>query len=108
MDPAAEIDRHVSSNMLSFGAPDRDSYLASANRTWGNLRRTACTRPTPAPHFFPPPRAGSTVEQVAAAQYTWVWPEREKRPAGPQIARPEKIAQSFLEEYELRPPWLKY
>ena len=65
------------------------------------------TRPTPSPHFYPPPR-DATAEQVEAAKYTWSWPEREKRAAAPQIKRPEKIAQSFLEEYEIRPPWLKY
>ena len=108
MDPAAEEGRLHTSNFLSFGYPDQASYLASANQTWGNLRRTACTRPTPAPHFYPPPREGSTAEKVAAAQYTWSWPERETRKAAPQIKRPEKIAQSFLEEYEIRPPWLKY
>jgi len=107
MDPAAEIGRLNTSNFLAYGSPDYPSYLASANRTWGNLRRTACTRPTPAPHFYPPPR-DATSEQKEAANYTWSWPERQKRDPGPQINRPEKIAQSFLEEYELRPPWLKY
>jgi hypothetical protein len=106
-DPSAEAERLFSSNYISFGMPDQPSYLASANQTWGNLRRTACTRPTPSPHFYPPPR-DATAEQVEAAKYTWSWPEREKRAAAPQIKRPEKIAQSFLEEYEIRPPWLKY
>ena len=107
MDPSAEKDRLVSSNYLSFGAPDQPSYLASANQTWGNLRRTACTRPTPAPCFYPPPRTASA-EQVEAAGYSWKWPERPARAARPQIKRPEKVAQNFLEEYEIRPPWLKY
>ena len=44
----------------------------------------------------------------AAASFNWVWPERQKRPAPPQIKRPVKVEQSFLEEYEIRPPWLKY
>ena len=44
----------------------------------------------------------------AAASFNWVWPERKPRPAAPQIKRPAKVEQSFLEEYELRPPWLKY
>ena len=65
MDPSAEKDRLVSSNYLSFGAPDQPSYLASANRTCGNLRQTACTRPTPSPAFDPPERL-STPAQVAA------------------------------------------
>ena len=107
MDPAAEGDRLNTSNFIQFGPPDRPSYLAEANQTWGHLRQTACTRPTPAPAFYPPPRA-STEEQVAAADYTWKWPERVKRKAAPQIKRPEKVSQNFLEEYEIRPPWLKY
>ena len=107
MDPAAEEGRLHTSNYLSFGYPDQASYLASANQTWGNLRRTACTRPTPAPTFHPPPR-DCTAEQVAAADYCWTWPERQKRAPAPQIQRPAKVTQTFLEEYELRPPWLKY
>ena len=107
MDPAAEADRLNTSNHISYGAPETPSYLASTNRTWGNLRRTAFTRPNPAPPFYPPPRASSD-EQVTAASYSWQWPERQARAAAPQIKRPEKIEQSFLEEYELRPPWLKY
>ena len=51
---------------------------------------------------------GASAEMVDAAGYTWQWPEREKRAPAPQIKRPEKVTQSFLEEYELRPPWLKY
>ena len=107
MDPSAEAERLNTSNYIAFGQPDYPSYLASAQQTWGNLRRTACTRPTPSPHFYPPPR-DATAEQVAAASYEWVWPEREVRKAAPQIKRPEKVTQSFLEEYEIRPPWLKY
>ena len=107
MDPAAEAERLFSSNNLSYGFPDQPSYLASANQTWGNLRRTACTRPTPGPCFYPPPR-DATAEQVAAAAFSWNWPERQARAPAPQIKRPERLTQSFLEEYELRPPWLKY
>ncbi len=106
-DPAAERDRLKSSNYLSFGAPSRPSYLASANRTYGNLRRTSCTRPTPSPAFYPPDR-GTTPEEIQNATYTWSWPERTKRPPPPSIRRPEKVSRGFLEEYELRPPWLKY
>ena len=53
-------------------------------------------------------RPDLTPAMVEAAKYTWSWPEREKRAPPPQIRRPEKLTQSFLEEYELRPPWLKY
>jgi len=107
MDPAAEADRLNTSNYITYGAPLEESYLASANRTWGNLRRTACTRPTPAPAFYPPPR-DATAEQIAKSDFVWKWPERAERQPPPQIKRPEKVTQSFLEEYELRPPWLKY
>ena len=107
MDPAAEADRLNTSNFMAYGPPQEPSYLASANRTWGNLRQTACTRPAPSPAFYPPPR-DTTPQQVTAANYNWSWPEREKRAPAPQIRRPEKVTQSFLEEYELRPPWLKY
>uniref|UniRef100_A0A7S3F219 Uncharacterized protein n=1 Tax=Haptolina ericina TaxID=156174 RepID=A0A7S3F219_9EUKA len=107
MDPAAEASRLISSNHIYYGANDKKSYLADGNQTWGDLRRTACTRPTPAPKFYPPPReGGSTVP--AECTYTWKWPVREDRPAAPTIQRPDKISHSFLEEYELRPPWLKY
>lgn len=106
-DPSAESERLISSNITSFGAPMHPSYLASANRTYGNLRRTACTRPTPSPAFYPPER-GTTPAEAEAAKYTWSWPERTKREVAPFIKRPERVAQSFLEEYELRPPWLKY
>ena len=107
MDPSAEGERLNTSNFLSFGPPRQPSYLASAHRTCGNLRQTACTRPTPSPAFDPPERS-STPAQVEAANYNWAWPEREKRPSAPQIPRPEMVEQSFLEEYNLRPPWLKY
>ena len=107
MDPSAEAQRLHTINFQSFGYPEHPSHLAVASQTWGNLRRTAGTRPTPAPAFYPPER-GATEGEVAAAKFTWKWPEREERPAPPQIARPEKQTQDFLEEYELRPPWLKY
>ena len=106
-DPTAEDLRHTSSNMIAFGDPPKPSDLAAANQTWGNLRRTAFTRPAPVPSFYPPDR-GATQAQVAAADYNWKWPEMEARKAAPQIKRPDKVEQSFLEEYELRPPWLKY
>jgi hypothetical protein len=106
-DPTAEAGRLQTSNYQSFGVPLEPSYLAASQRTWGNLRQTAFTRPTPSPAFYPPER-GASAEMVDAAGYTWQWPEREKRAPAPQIKRPEKVTQSFLEEYELRPPWLKY
>ncbi len=108
MDPPAEADRLNTSNFISFGVPQQPSYLASANQTWGDLRRTACTRPTPSPAFYPPPREAVTPAMAAAADYSWSWPERKPRAAAPQIKRPDKVEQTFLEEYELRPPWLKY
>ena len=108
MDASAEEGRMVSSNFSSFGKPMVPSYLAQSQQTWGNLRRTAFTRPTPSPAFYPPPR-DSTPEQVAAADYNGKWPARDPRAAQPQIKRPDKVeTASFLEEYELRPPWLKY
>jgi len=106
-DPSAEASRLITTNNVTYGFSEHPSYLISANQTWGNLRRTACTRPTPSPAFYPPAR-DATAEQVEAASYTWKWPERPERAAAPQIARPEKVTQSFLQEYELRPPWLKY
>jgi hypothetical protein len=45
MDPAAEASRLISSNHIYYGANDKKSYLADGNQTWGDLRRTACTRP---------------------------------------------------------------
>ena len=142
-DPSAEASRLITTNNVTYGFSEHPSYLISANQTWGNLRRTACTRPTPSPAFYPPAR-DATAEQVEAASYTWKWPERPERAAAPQIARcellsnaatsrtprrllqwldltrcllwyvspcscrPEKVTQTFLQEYELRPPWLKY
>ena len=104
-DPTAEDLRHTSSNMIAFGDPPKPSDLAAANQTWATLRRTAFTRPAPVPSFYPD--RGATQAQVAAADYNWKWPEMEARKAAPQIKRPDKVEQSFLEEYELRPPWLK-
>ena len=54
MDASAEEGRMVSSNFSSFGKPMVPSYLAQSQQTWGNLRRTAFTRPTPSPAFYPP------------------------------------------------------
>jgi len=108
LDPALEPERLVSSNHVAYGLPKEESYLADHNRTWGNLRQTSFTRPGPAPKFYPPERQGANPTSLEAATYSWVWPKRDARPPGPSIQRPEKVAHSFLEEYELRPPWLKY
>jgi len=107
MDPSAEAERLHTSNYLTFGRAPQPSDLAEANQTWGNLRQTARTRPAPSPAFYPPDRV-ATAEQFAASNYNWQWPAREPRPAAPQIKRPDRMTQTFLEEYELRPPWLKY
>ena len=108
MDPTAEDNRLHTSNYTGFGVPTVPSYLAASQQTWGNLRRTAFTRPQPSPAFYPPPREATSV-QLEAADYNWKWPAREERKPGPQIKRPEALAERpFLEEYELRPPWLKY
>jgi len=111
MDPAAEAERLISSNHTFYGVPVKKSYLADGNQTWGDLRRSARTRPTPGPAFYPPPRDNAATMPLPTDgnyTYVWSWPEREKRPPAPTIQRPEKVAHSFLEEYELRPPWLKY
>ena len=107
MDPSAESVRLNTSNFLSFGPPKEPSYLASKNQTWGNLRQTAFTRPQPSPAFYPPERNASA-DDIEKAKYSWEWPERPERKAAPQIKKAAKVEQSFLEEYELRPPWLKY
>ncbi|KAL1514482.1 hypothetical protein AB1Y20_003581 [Prymnesium parvum] len=107
LDPSIEGERLITTNHLAYGFPKEPSYLADQNRTWGNLRQTSFTRPTPSPKYFPPPRS-NTPASVEATTYTWKWPAREVRPPAPTLKRPEKVSYSFLEEYELRPPWLKY
>ena len=107
-DPAADgAFRLTSSNHVAFGKAALPSDLAANQQTWGNLRQTAFTRPSPCPTFVPPDR-NATAAQLSSADYNWKWPTMEKRSAAPQIKRPEKVEQSFLQEYELRPPWLKY
>ena len=86
MDPTAEAERLISSNHIFYGFPKEESYLADSNRTWGNLRQTACTRPSPGPKFYPPVR-DSTPTALEAATYTWSWPKRETRAPAPQIQR---------------------
>ena len=79
----------------------------------GSGRSTRIDRISPAakglsrPSYVPPREATSV--QLEAADYNWKWPAREERKQGPQIKRPDALAERpFLEEYELRPPWLKY
>lgn len=107
-DPAAEAGRLDTSNHGNFGAPPQgSSCLAEANRTCGDIRKTACTRPTPSPGFVPPARDSNVPEEQA--EYTWKWPERQARAKPPALKRPEKVVQpDFLSEYDLRPPWLKF
>ena len=106
-DPSAAAVRFQSTNFDSFGPPDVESCLAAAHRSYGNLRRTAFTRPSPSPAFYPPERTSDVPPEKA--DYTWTWPERETRPPPPRLKRPTQVSHtSFLEEYELRPPWLKY
>ena len=95
-DPTAEGERLLTTNWTHGlqGKPTKPSYLADHNQTWGNMRQTAFTRPSPSPAFYPPAR-DATEEQIAAASYSWQWPKLEKRPAPPQIkryARPEASA----------------
>ena len=94
-DPTAEAVRFNSTNFTSFGKPDKPSCLAAAHRSQGNLRRTANTRPTPSPAFYPPERPGVEVPE-AKADYTWTWPEREKRPPPPRLKRCAAAAPCLL------------
>ena len=129
-DPSAEAVRFNSTNFVSFGPPDQPSCLAESHRSYGNLRQTANTRPTPSPAFYPPERTVTVPPEKS--DYTWTWPERKERPPAPRlkrcagqrrgcpparhvlrassgVRRPVQAHHtSFLEEYELRPPWLKY
>ena len=84
-DPSAESVRFDSTNFNSFGYPDVPSYLADAQRSMGNLRQTANTRPTPSPAFYPPEREVEVPTEKC--DYTWTWPEREKRPPPPRLKR---------------------
>ena len=84
-DPSAEAVRFDSTNFNSFGRPDVPSYLADQQKSMGNLRRTANTRPTPSPAFYPPEREMEI--PLAKCDYTWTWPEREKRPPPPRLKR---------------------
>jgi hypothetical protein len=84
-DPSAEAVRFDSTNYNYFGKPDVTSYLADQQRSMGNLRRTANTRPTPSPAFYPPAREMQI--PLEKCDYAWTWPEREKRPPPPRLKR---------------------
>mmetsp|Transcript_12088 Transcript_12088/g.34787 ORF Transcript_12088/g.34787 Transcript_12088/m.34787 type:complete len:212 (+) Transcript_12088:85-720(+) len=92
---------------LAFGKPDRESYLVARNHTYGDLRQQAFSRPQPSPAFYPPERDVKVPEEET--NYEWEWPERPERRRQPQLVRPTKVEhKEFMEEYNLRPPWLKY
>jgi hypothetical protein len=92
---------------LAFGKPDRESYLVGRNYTHGDLRQQAFSRPQPSPAFYPPERELKVPEEQS--KYEWEWPERQERRRQPRLARPTKVEhKDFIEEYNLRPPWLKY
>ena len=107
-DPVAEIGRHTTSNQTAFGAVRQGtSCLADANRTYGDVRQSDRTRPTPSPAFEPPERTAVVPEEQA--EYRWHWPERTEREPPPRLVRPTKVThKDFYEEYQARPPWLKY
>ena len=45
----------------------------------------------------------------ASAVYKWEWPAHKTRPGwGRSIAQEPRKEMEFIEEYDLRPPWLKY
>lgn len=106
--PAKE--HFTTSTFNSFGKPveAHSSYLAEANRSYGNPRATKSTRPVPKPCYDPPSAARADDVPENLCQYTWQWPERKKRPPLPGLEKPPKVEQNFATEYELRPPWLKY
>ena len=107
-DPTAEAVRFQSTYHLAFGPPDAPSCLAEAHRSFGNLRQTANTRPCPSPAYYPVERPGVVVPPEKC-DYEWHWPERKVRSPPAMIKRPEAVTfTDFLQEYDLRPPWLKY
>ena len=77
-DPTAEAVRFDSTNYNYFGRPTVPSYLAESQKSMGNLRQSANTRPTPSPAFYPPER--ETEVPPEKCDYNWTWPERQKRP----------------------------
>ena len=84
-DPTAEAVRFDSTNYNYFGRPTVPSYLADMQKSMGNLRQSANTRPTPSPAFYPPER--ETEVPTEKCDYNWTWPEREKRPPPPRLKR---------------------
>lgn len=92
---------------LSYGVPDRESYLVERNFTHGDVRQQSFTRPQPSPAFYPPQRDVQVPEEQTT--YEWEWPERPARQKPDRQARPERLEpEEFIDEYNLRPPWLKY
>jgi len=107
-DPDMEAARLKTVNQLFYGAGSEPSYLAEDNRNgYGDVRRTDCTRPSPAPKFYPPEREDLGLPPESAI-YDWQWPERSARAPMPQLERPAKVELNFMDSYSLRPPWLKY
>ena len=84
-DPTAEAVRFDSTNYNYFGRPTVPSYLAESQKSMGNLRQSANTRPTPSPAFYPPER--ETEVPPEKCDYNWTWPERQKRPPPPRLKR---------------------
>ena len=84
-DPTAEAVRFDSTNYNYFGRPTVPSYLADMQKSMGNLRQSANTRPTPSPAFYPPER--ETEVPPEKCDYNWTWPERQKRPPPPRLKR---------------------
>ena len=109
-DPAAEDRRFTSTNHVTWGhiRDDQPSCLAEAKRSLGDLRQTMGSRSTPQPAYYPPDeRVNKPVE--ASAVYKWEWPAHKTRPGwGRSIAQEPRKEMEFIEEYDLRPPWLKY
>ena len=109
-DPAAEDRRFTSTNHVTWGhiRDDQPSCLAEAKRSLGDLRQTMGSRSTPKPAYYPPDeRVNKPVE--ASAVYKWEWPAHKTRPGwGRSIAQEPRKEMEFIEEYDLRPPWLKY
>ena len=111
-DPSEEVaeERKMTTTWRQFGKPvagasGHVSYLAEKNLGYGDLRQTNFTYPTGLP-FEPPERDNAALYE--AGDFNWKWPQRKARPPPPKLARPAKHFQSFVEEYDARPPWLKW
>mmetsp|Transcript_7610 Transcript_7610/g.22685 ORF Transcript_7610/g.22685 Transcript_7610/m.22685 type:complete len:199 (-) Transcript_7610:346-942(-) len=97
----------MTTSQSQFGVPSyRESDLAARNYSHGDLRQQAFTRPQPQISYYPPAREGEASQEDAS--YEWSWPERPVRTNPPQLPKAERHESSFIEEYNLRPPWLKY